>query len=105
MIEQLKAPEETIDAAIAAASTLKAALNSNKNDKATISQVRRKLAKLKPVFSTELGINQVQETSGNRFTNQLFESPTDVEIRITEWNEKNHHDVAEEILRLRGRNV
>ena len=38
-------------------------------------------------------------------TNQLFERPTDVEIRITEWNEKNHHDVAEEILRLRGRNV
>ena len=77
VIEQLKAPKETIDAAIAAASALKAALNSNKNDKATISQVRRKLAKLKPVFSTELGINQVQETSGNRFTNQLFESQTD----------------------------
>ena len=38
-------------------------------------------------------------------TNQLFERPTDVEICITEWNEKNHHDVAEEVLRLRGRNV
>ena len=38
-------------------------------------------------------------------TNQLFERPTNVEIRIAEWNEKNHHEVAEEVLRLRGRNV
>ena len=38
-------------------------------------------------------------------TNQLFERPTDFEIRITKWNDKNHHDVAEEVLRLRGRNV
>ena len=34
-------------------------------------------------------------------TNKLFEPPVNVEIRITEWNENNHLDVAEEILRTR----
>ena len=31
-------------------------------------------------------------------TNKLFEHPSDVEMRITEWNENNHHDVAQKIL-------
>ena len=35
-------------------------------------------------------------------TNQLFERPKSVDMRITEWNEINHHDVAQEILRVRG---
>lgn len=34
-------------------------------------------------------------------TNKLFEPPVNVEMRITEWNENNHFDVAEEILRTR----
>ena len=35
-------------------------------------------------------------------TNRLFERPTRVEMRITEWNDNNHWDVAEEALRKRG---
>ena len=35
-------------------------------------------------------------------TNKLFERPRDVEMRITEWNDNNHHDVAQEVLRLKG---
>jgi adenylylsulfate kinase len=35
-------------------------------------------------------------------TNQLFERPRNVNMRITAWNENNHHDVAQEILRVRG---
>ena len=35
-------------------------------------------------------------------TNRLFEPPTCVEMRITEWNDNNHWDVAEEALRKRG---
>ena len=35
-------------------------------------------------------------------TNRLFEPPTCVEMRITEWNDNNHRDVAEEALRKRG---
>jgi adenylylsulfate kinase len=35
-------------------------------------------------------------------TNQLFEPPTNIEMRITEWNDKNHQVVAEEILGTRG---
>ena len=35
-------------------------------------------------------------------TNTLFERPRDVEMRITEWNNNNHHDVAQEVLRLKG---
>ena len=35
-------------------------------------------------------------------TNRLFERPTCVEMRITEWNDNNHWDVAEEALRKRG---
>ncbi len=35
-------------------------------------------------------------------TNKLFERPRDVEMRITEWNNNNHHDVAQEVLRLKG---
>ena len=35
-------------------------------------------------------------------TNKLFESPSDVEMRITEWNENNHHDVAREILGVKS---
>ena len=35
-------------------------------------------------------------------TNILFERPTCVEMRITEWNDNNHRDVAEEALRKRG---
>ena len=35
-------------------------------------------------------------------TNKLFERPCDVEMRITEWNNNNHHDVAQEVLRLKG---
>ena len=34
-------------------------------------------------------------------TNRLFERPTRVEMRITEWNDNNHWDVAEEALRKR----
>ena len=34
-------------------------------------------------------------------TNKLFEPPVNVEMRITEWNQNNHLDVAEEILRTR----
>ena len=34
-------------------------------------------------------------------TNRLFERPTRVEIRITEWNDYNHRNVAEEVLRKR----
>ena len=34
-------------------------------------------------------------------TNRLFECPTHFEMRITEWNDKNHRDVAEEALRKR----
>ena len=34
-------------------------------------------------------------------TNKLFEPPVNVEMRITEWNQNNHQDVAEEILRTR----
>jgi adenylylsulfate kinase len=34
-------------------------------------------------------------------TNKLFERPVNVEMRITEWNQNNHLDVAEEILRTR----
>ncbi len=32
-------------------------------------------------------------------TNKLFECPVNVEMRITQWNDKNHQDVAREILR------
>ena len=35
-------------------------------------------------------------------TNKLFERPCDVEMRITEWNNNNHHDVAQEVLRFKG---
>ena len=35
-------------------------------------------------------------------TNQLFERPSNFEMRITEWNGNNHYDVAQEILRVRG---
>ena len=35
-------------------------------------------------------------------TNKLFERPSDVEMRITEWNENNHHDVAREILGVKS---
>ena len=35
-------------------------------------------------------------------TNKLFERPCNAEMRITEWNNNNHHDVAQEVLRLRG---
>ena len=34
-------------------------------------------------------------------TNRLFQPPTRVEMRITEWNDNNHWDVAEEALRKR----
>lgn len=34
-------------------------------------------------------------------TNKLFEPPVNFEMRITEWNQNNHLDVAEEILRTR----
>ena len=35
-------------------------------------------------------------------TNKLFERPCDVEMRITEWNDNNHRDVAQEVLRFKG---
>ena len=35
-------------------------------------------------------------------TNKLFERPSDVEMRITEWNDNNHHDVAQEILGVKS---
>ena len=35
-------------------------------------------------------------------TNRLFQPPTRVEMRITEWNDHNHRVVAEEVLRKRG---
>ena len=35
-------------------------------------------------------------------TNKLFEPPCEVEMRITEWNNTNHHDVAQEVLRFKG---
>ena len=35
-------------------------------------------------------------------TNKLFERPSDVEMRITEWNDNNHHDVALEILGVKS---
>ena len=34
-------------------------------------------------------------------TNKLFEPPVNVEMRITEWNENNHLDVADEVLRTK----
>ena len=34
-------------------------------------------------------------------TNKLFEPPAEVEMHITEWNDKNHQYVADEILRTR----
>ena len=34
-------------------------------------------------------------------TNKLFEPPVNAEMRITEWNQNNHRDVAEEVLRIR----
>ena len=35
-------------------------------------------------------------------TNRLFERPCNVEMRITEWTNNNHHDVAQEVLRIKG---
>ena len=35
-------------------------------------------------------------------TNKLFERPSDVEMRITQWNDNNHHDVAQEILGVKS---
>lgn len=35
-------------------------------------------------------------------TNKLFERPVNVEMRITEWNDNNQHDVAREVLRVKG---
>ena len=35
-------------------------------------------------------------------TNRLFERPCKVEMRITEWTNNNHHDVAQEVLRIKG---
>ena len=32
-------------------------------------------------------------------TNKLFQNPKKVDFHITEWNEKNHNDVAKEILK------
>ena len=43
-------------------------------------------------------------TEEGRFedTNKLFERPCNVEMRITEWNNNNHQDVAQEVLRFKG---
>ena len=35
-------------------------------------------------------------------TNRLFERPCHFEVRITEWTSKNHHDVAQEVLWIKG---
>ena len=35
-------------------------------------------------------------------TNRLFERPCNVEMRITEWTNNNHHNVAQEVLRIKG---
>ena len=35
-------------------------------------------------------------------TNQLFERPRNVNMRITAWNENNLHDVAQEVFSVRG---
>ena len=35
-------------------------------------------------------------------TNKLFERPTSVDLQITEWNDNNHHHVAQKILKIRG---
>ena len=35
-------------------------------------------------------------------TNRLFERPCNVEMRITEWTNNNHNDVAQEVLRIKG---
>jgi adenylylsulfate kinase len=35
-------------------------------------------------------------------TNKLFERPTSVDMQITEWNDDNHHHVAQEIVKIRG---
>ena len=32
-------------------------------------------------------------------TNSLFEEPTNYDFRITEWNDKNHIDIASELLK------
>ena len=32
-------------------------------------------------------------------TNRLFENPDKVDFHITEWNDHNHSDIAEEILK------
>ena len=35
-------------------------------------------------------------------TNKLFERPTSVDMQITEWNDDNHHHVAQKIVKIRG---
>ena len=32
-------------------------------------------------------------------TNKLFQDPDNVDFHLTEWNERNHDDVAKEILK------